>query len=247
MIDEQTGAPSTPVDAAVQTAAPATAPAPSASAGSLGPRRGGDAGRRGGPGGGRPRRRDGREQEVKEFDQRTLELARVTRVTAGGKRMRFRAAIVIGDRKGRVGFGVAKGIDVQAAMQKAYHQAKKAVRHLPLVKGTFPHRADGHFGSADIILMPAPKGTGLKSGGAVRLILELGGVGDAVSKIVGASNKITVAKATLRALDAMRVPKRTMTDSDAQAKTRKEQRDEAARKITKRPADATAPAPETTS
>ena len=222
---------------------PASAPSAPANAGASSPapqsgarRGGGPGGRRGGgPGGGRPpRRRDGREQEVKEFDQRTLELSRVTRVTAGGKRMRFRATIVIGDHKGRVGFGVTKGLDVQAAMQKAYHQAKKQVRNLPLVKGTFPHRAEGHFGSADVILMPAPKGTGLKSGGAVRMILELGGVGDAVSKILGASNKITVAKATWRALDAMRVPKQVITDVEAQVKSRKEQREEAARKVTKR-------------
>lgn len=203
-----------------------------------GPRRGPGPG---GGGRGRPRQSGDRGEREREFDQQTLDLARVTRVTKGGKRMRFRAALVIGDRKGRVGFGVAKGIDVQASMQKALHQAKKNLVELALVHGTFPHAAMGHFGSADVLIMPAPKGTGLKSGGAVRMMLELAGVGDAVSKILGSTNKINVAKATFAALAKMRVPEGTLTDADRATTERKEKRDEAARKVTKKKEDEVAP------
>ncbi|MEK7094987.1 MAG: 30S ribosomal protein S5 [Patescibacteria group bacterium] len=199
-------------------------------AGQTGGQRQSRGGRRGGEG--ERRRRDDRED--KEFEQSTLDLARVTRVTAGGKRMRFRAALIVGDRKGRVGLGVAKGADVQLAMQKALRQAKKNMTQLALVGGTFPHASSGHFGPADVLLMPAPKGTGLKSGGAVRVIMELAGVGDAVSKILGSSNKINVAKATFAALADMRIPEGQMTDIDNAAAVRKEKREEAAKKVTKK-------------
>jgi len=166
-----------------------------------GPRGGG--GQRGGgrPGGGRGRS----DREVKEFDQKTLDLSRVTRVTAGGKRMSFRAALVIGDKKGRVGFGVAKGSDVQISMEKAYRQAKKHMVKVPMQDGTIPHSVEMKFGSAVVLLKPAPKGTGLKSGGATRVVLELAGVPNAVSKVLNSSNKINIAKATLAALEALRM------------------------------------------
>ncbi|TAL51140.1 30S ribosomal protein S5 [Patescibacteria group bacterium] len=169
-------------------------------------------GGRGGRGDGQnDRRRPGRgrgkreERAPREFEQKILDLARVTRVTAGGKRMSFRCALVIGDKKGRVGFGVAKGGDVQIAIEKAYKQAKKHVLTVPLLHDTIPHPVWVKYGSALILLKPAPKGTGLKSGGAVRMILEFGGVPNAVSKIVNSSNKINIAKATLEALKQLRV------------------------------------------
>lgn len=200
--------------------------------------RGGRGQRSGGRDGGRGQGRGGRgnreEREPKEFDQQTLELARVTRVTSGGKRMRFRAAIVIGDRKGRVGFGVAKGADVQMSMNKAVHQAKKNLFTIALVNGSFAHRSLGHFGPADVLLMPAPKGTGLKSGGAVRMILELAGVQDAVSKILGSSNKINVAKATFQALQFLSATSGTVTDADREVSERKERRAAAASKVVRR-------------
>lgn len=168
--------------------------------------RGGERGERGGGrrSGGRGRAR-GRTQEVREFEQKILDLARVTRVTAGGKRMSFRCALVIGDKKGRVGFGIAKGKDVQIAIEKAYHQAKKNVITVPLVNETLAHAVWVKEGSATILLKPAPKGTGLKSGGAVRMILEYAGVPNAVSRVLNSSNKINIARATLQAIKEIEV------------------------------------------
>lgn len=150
------------------------------------------------PEGGRGGRQ--RKEEQREFDQRILELARVTRVTKGGKRMRFRACVIIGDKKGRVGFGVAKGSDVAQSVNKAVVQAKKKMLTVPLVNETIPHAAIQKFAAASIILKPAPKGTGIKAGGAMRVVLELAGVPNAVGKILGSNNKINNTKATMLAL-----------------------------------------------
>lgn len=162
-------------------------------------------GGRGGQSGRGPRRP--RIEEPKEFDQRILELARVTRVTKGGKRMRFRACVIIGDRKGRVGFGIAKGGDVQQSVNKAATQAKKRLLTVPLRNETIPHTVYQKFAAANIILKPAPKGTGIKAGGAVRVVLELAGVPNAVAKILGSANKINNTKATMLALKQLRLPK----------------------------------------
>ncbi len=155
-------------------------------------------------------RRRSREREPREFEQRILDLARVTRVTKGGKRMRFRVCLIIGDKKGRVGMGVAKGADVAISVEKAFSQAKKNMVTVPLKNETIPHVIRQKFGAAYILLKPAPEGTGLKSGGAVRMVLELAGVPNAVSKILGSSNKINNAKATFAALRSLReVPSET--------------------------------------
>lgn len=155
-------------------------------------------------GGKRPPRR---EEQPREFEQKILDLARVTRVTAGGKQMSFRCALVIGDKKGRVGFGVAKGADVQIAIEKAFKQAKKTVMIVPMVDETIPHAIKTKFGSACILLKPAPKGTGLKSGGAIRMLLEHAGLPNAVSKILNSNNKINIAQATMKALSSLRTSK----------------------------------------
>lgn len=161
--------------------------------------RGGD--RRGG-------RRQQEEREKPEFEQKILDLARVTRVTKGGKRMRFRACLLIGDRNGRVGIGLAKGLDVAAAVEKAFRQAKKNLITVSMANTSIPHDVRYKYGAAAVLLKPAPKGTGLKSGGAVRLVLELAGVKDAVSKITGGSkNKINNARATFKALGALKPAK----------------------------------------
>ena len=190
--------------------------------------------RQGGRPGGRDRRPRRREREPREFEQRILDLSRVTRVTKGGKRMRFRVALVIGDKKGRVGFGVAKGPDVQVAIQKAFHQAKRNVIHLPLVNGTFPHRLEGKFAAAEVIVAPAPKGTGLKSGGAPRLIMELGGVSDCVTKILRGQNAANLAKATFNALQNMVIPEGVETDTAKAAAERKAKRADSAKKVVKK-------------
>lgn len=151
-------------------------------------------------GGNRPRR----PEEPKEFDQRILELARVTRVTQGGKRMRFRSCVILGDHKGRVGFGVAKGADVQQSVAKSATQAKKRMITVPLVKGTIPHAVSMKFAAAKILIKPAPNGTGIKAGGAVRVVLELAGIPNVVAKILGSKNKINNTKATMMALQKLR-------------------------------------------
>jgi small subunit ribosomal protein S5 len=140
------------------------------------------------------------EREKPEFDQKTVDLARVTRVTGGGKRMSFRALIVIGDKKGRVGFGVAKGKDVALSMSKAMDQAKKRLITLNF-KGTVPHPIVHKFGAAKILLKPAPSGTGIKAGGPVRIMLDMAGLQDVVGKMVSTSkNKINYITCTYEAL-----------------------------------------------
>ncbi len=158
---------------------------------------GGHDGRRGGPRGRRP-------EADKEFDQRILALDRVTRVTKGGKRMRFRACVIIGDHKGRVGYGVAKAGDVSQAVNKAVTQAKKRMLNVPLVKETIPHQVFVKFGSARVLMKPAPAGTGVKAGGAMRVVMELAGVPNVVGKILGSNNKINNTKATMDALKRLR-------------------------------------------
>ncbi|MDP1709764.1 MAG: 30S ribosomal protein S5, partial [Candidatus Komeilibacteria bacterium] len=147
----------------------------------------------------------GRGNEPKdEFAQATIDLARVTRVMAGGKRMRFRACIVIGDRKGRIGLGLAKGADVALAMAKAGNDARKHLMKFPITpEGTIPHQIRIKWGSAQILLKPAPVGTGIIAGSVLRQIFELSGVRDVVGKILGTSNKINNAKALFYALSKM--------------------------------------------
>ncbi len=139
--------------------------------------------------------------EKKEFDQHILDLARVTRVTKGGKHLSFRACVVIGDRAGRVGFGVAKGKDVQLAVDKSSRQAKKNIIKVPIVRETIPHQILSKYKAAKVLLKPAPVGSGIIAGGAVRTVLELAGIPNISSKILSKTkNKITVVKATFEAL-----------------------------------------------
>jgi len=168
------------------------------------PGQGGRPGGHGGGQGGRGPRRDRRPEADKEFDQRILSLDRVTRVTKGGKRMRFRSCVIIGDHKGRVGFGVAKAGDVSISVNKSVTQAKKRVFTVPLRNETIPHQVSMKFGAAKILLKPAPPGTGIKAGGAVRVVLELAGVPNVVAKILGSNNKINNTKATFEALRQLR-------------------------------------------
>ncbi len=179
------------------------------------PSRGADRGQKSGSGnqrsgGGREggRSRSKPQQQVREYEQKILDLARVTRVTSGGKRMTFRCALIIGDKKGKVGLGVAKGLDVQIAVEKAYRQAKKNIITVPMYHETIPHAVSMKYGSAMILIKPAPKGTGLKSGGAVRLVFEYAGVPNVVSRVLNSSNKINIARAALEAIQQLKVPKK---------------------------------------
>ncbi len=144
-----------------------------------------------------------------EFQEKTLDVRRVTRVVAGGKRFRFRVTLVLGDAQGRVGVGVAKGVDVAAAVGKAKTNAKKNVFMVPLKHGTIPHEVEAKFSAARIRLKPAIEGHGLRAGGAARVVLTLAGVKDIVAKTLGRTpNKLTNALATIAALKKLRSTKR---------------------------------------
>ncbi|HEX5744147.1 MAG TPA: 30S ribosomal protein S5, partial [Candidatus Saccharimonadales bacterium] len=160
-------------------------------------------GKRTGTAGGRRVRRNDVQPEEKQFDERTLHIDRVARVVKGGRRFRFRALVVVGDRKKKVGIGSAKGADVSSAVTKATDVAKKSMIEVSLYKGTLPHEAERKVSGARILLKPASAGTGLIAGGAVRTILEVAGVKNALSKSLGSSNKTNIAYATLEALESL--------------------------------------------
>lgn len=140
-----------------------------------------------------------------EFDQHILDLARVTRVTEGGKQMNFRVCVILGDHRGRVGYGVAKGADVQLGVDKAVHQAKKNIIKIPLINETIPHAVNKKFKAGRVLLKPAPRGSGIIAGGAVRTVLELAGVPNISAKILGKTkNKIVLVKTAFAALTSFK-------------------------------------------
>jgi small subunit ribosomal protein S5 len=151
----------------------------------------------------RPRRQNN-DGERREFDQKVVEVKRVTRVVAGGKRMRFRALVVIGDHKGKVGMGLKKGSDVADSVNKAVAQAKKHMITLPLVNETIPHEVKVKYKSSRLLLMPARVGTGVIAGGAVRAVMDLAGVKNIMSKMLGSSNKVNNVKAVFDAFKKMK-------------------------------------------
>lgn len=151
----------------------------------------------------RPSRNRG-EQTKKEFEQKIVEIKRVTRVVAGGKRMRFRALVVIGDKKGRVGIGLRKGTDVSEAVNKAVTAAKKTLITIKLVNSTIPHQIKFKYKSSVVFLKPALPGTGVIAGGAIRQVLDLAGVKNILSKMIGSSNKVNNVMATYLALTKLR-------------------------------------------
>ena len=154
--------------------------------------------------GGRPFRKDF-EKEKDGFNESVLDLRRVTRVVAGGKRFRFRATVVIGDGKGTIGVGVAKGADVQSSVAKAKAAAKKKLVSFKVVNGTIPHEIKAKFSAAQVIIRPAKPGHGLMAGGAVRSVLLLAGVKDITAKCLGGTkNKLTNAMATVAALKQLK-------------------------------------------
>ena len=149
-------------------------------------------------------RRGGGRREKPENDQKLMALARVTRVVKGGRRFRFRATLVIGNRKGKVGVGVAKGNDVSDAIQKAFNDAKKNIVSVELVNGTIAHDVFAKEGSAKVLLKPGKEGRGLIAGGAVRAVADLLGVKDIVSKSLGSSNALNLSRATVRAFGQLK-------------------------------------------
>lgn len=142
--------------------------------------------------------------KTEEFEQKIIDLARVTRVMAGGKRMRFRACVVIGNKRGQIGFAIAKGADVTLAVNKAVTKAKKDLITIITKKDTIPHEVRVKYKAAQILLKPAPVGTGIKAGGAVREVLAISGIPNIVAKILGSNNKINNVKATFVALQKLK-------------------------------------------
>lgn len=170
------------------------------------------------------------EKPKEEFEQRILDLARVTRVMKGGKRMSFRACVVIGDKKGRVAVALGKGSDVTIAVNKAVSKAKKNIIEVPIYNDTIPHQISTKFGSAKILFKPAAKGRGAIAGGVVRVILDLAGVKNITCKILGTNNKVNNAKCTIMALSSLKrkpsVSKEKNTKDEASSSTAKTVKEE---------------------
>ena len=158
-------------------------------------------------------RRDQAPAEPKQFEEITINIDRVSRVVKGGRRFRFKALVVVGDHKTKVGIGVAKGADVQAAVAKATDVAKKHLIIVAINKGTIPHDAQYKLGGADVLVKPAAPGTGIIAGGVVRSIIGVTGITDLLSKSLGSTNKVNIAYATIEALRSL-VPRNQWLNSN---------------------------------
>jgi len=151
----------------------------------------------------RPQRRNDRNAQEKEFEERVVKINRITKVVKGGRRMRFAALVVIGDHKGRVGFGTGKAKEVPDAIRKATENAQHNLIRVNLVGTTLPHETVGRYGAGEVVLRPAATGTGVIAGGPVRAVLELAGVTDVISKCLGSRTSINVVRATVEGLKNM--------------------------------------------
>lgn len=147
-----------------------------------------------------------RKREVSDVDYRIVDLRRVTRVVAGGRRFSFRVTVVAGDKKGRVGIGVAKGSDTAAAIEKALRLAKESMINVPVTKSkSIPHEVEVKYASSRVIMRPGRKGRGLVAGSSVRIVLELAGIEDVSAKVISRStNKLNNARAALEALKLLK-------------------------------------------
>ena len=148
----------------------------------------------------RDNRRDQAPAEPKQFEELVINIDRVSRVVKGGRRFRFKALVVVGDRKNKVGVGVSKGADVQAAIAKATDVAKKNMITIPVANDTIPHDAEVKVSGAQVLIKPAAPGTGIIAGGVVRSIIGVTGIRNMLSKSLGSTNKVNIAYATVEAL-----------------------------------------------
>ncbi len=162
-------------------------------------------------------RRDGDRVAESQFDERVIHVNRVARVVKGGRRFRFQALVVAGDHKGQVGVGVAKGMDVASSISKATDVAKKNMIKVHIFRGTLPHETQAKVGGAKVLLIPAAPGSGIIAGGAVRTILEVAGIENALSKSLGSSNRLNIAYSTIKALESL-VPAKDWTTRRVSAK-----------------------------
>jgi small subunit ribosomal protein S5 len=190
-----------------------------------GPQRGGYNNQRGGRGGGRFNNRPGQNTpQESEFFEKVVKVNRVSKKTAGGDKRSLSILVVVGDRKGKVGVGLGKAADVQSAVRKATTYAKKHLIDVPLKGTTIPHPVFIKMGAAKIILKPAPLGTGVIAGGAVRVVVEAAGIHDVVSKILGTSNQASNVYTTLEALKRLKrvkVESRIQNSESSNEKKRK--------------------------
>jgi small subunit ribosomal protein S5 len=171
----------------------------------------------------RDNRRDQAPAEPKQFEELVINIDRVARVVKGGRRFRFKALVVVGDRKNKVGVGVSKGADVQTAIAKATDVAKKNMITIPVVKDTIPHDAEVKLSGARVLIKPAAPGTGIIAGGVVRQILGVTGVRNMLSKSLGSTNKVNIAYATIEALRSL-VPKEEWLNAPAKKTAKKEEK-----------------------
>jgi small subunit ribosomal protein S5 len=144
-----------------------------------------------------------RDSKDKEFIEKLIKLNRVAKVVKGGRRFSFSALVVVGDRKGQVGYGFGKANDVTEAIRKGIDRAKRSMIRIPIKKNTIPHAAVGKFKSASVLMKPAAPGTGVIAGGAVRAVLEAGGVNDILSKSLGSKNAVNTVKAVFNGLEGI--------------------------------------------
>ena len=144
------------------------------------------------------------EAEQSLFEERLVSINHVTKVVKGGRRYRFSAVVVVGDRNGHVGLGTGKAIEIPDAIKKAVEDAKKNLIEVSIVNTTIPHAVTGVYGAGRVFLKPAPDGTGIIAGGPVRAVVELAGISNILSKSLGSSTPINIVRATIRGLDSLR-------------------------------------------
>lgn len=148
------------------------------------------------------REKSNRDKRSSEYEERVVEISRVSRVVKGGRRIRFRILVVIGDQKGKIGYGIAKGNEISIAVKKAVVQAKKRMIDVPIINDTIPYEITQDLGSSKVFLKPASQGTSVVAGGVVRVIAELAGIKNLLSKTIGSANKVNNVKTVFRALSS---------------------------------------------